>query len=125
MKFEGLVIGTVGRDAELTETKGGQKVAKYSVATSNAKDKTIWVNVTTWGTQAERDAQYVKKGMLVLVRGPVNADESGKPRSYTDKEGSVKVSNFEVTGYEVKYMSRVQPAEDVAQPGLAEEEIPF
>lgn len=125
MKFEALVVGTVGRDAEVTETSGGKKVAKYSVATRAGKDKTTWVNVSTWNKQAELDGQYVKKGMIISVRGPVQADENGKPRTYTNKEGEVKVSGFEVTGYEVLYLSRVQPAEDASQPGLQEEEIPF
>lgn len=112
MDFKFRIIGTVGRDAESKQVNG-QTVTTFSVATKPKKDVTAWVKVTTWGKRAENDAQYVKKGMLVFVEGTPDFDaESGKPRIYTAKDGTVKSSGFEMTGNDVKYLSRVTHSDD-------------
>lgn len=125
MFSETIVVGRVGRDAEVRDTAAG-KVCTFSVAASVGRDKTIWYKVTTWNKLAENDAQYVKKGMLVLVRGQLQADANGQPRTY-EKDGVVKSAGFELTAYETRYLTRVQvEAGDSAQPSLEnEEEIPF
>ena len=128
MKFTTTIIGTVGRDAELKTTKGGKKFCTFSVATKPDKNKTVWVNVTTWDKRAEIDAQYVKKGMIVQVEGTLQSDDSGKPRTY-EQGGVVKVSGFELTGFSVLYLSKVQPSNDVSVDQidlqLESTEIPF
>lgn len=112
MKFKIEIIGTVGRDAD-TKQVNGQAVTTFSVATKPKKDITVWVKVTTWGKRAELDAQYIKKGMLVYVEGTPDFDsETGKPRIYTAKDGEVKASGFEMTGSEVKYLSRVTQSDN-------------
>ena len=127
MRSKTSIIGTVGRDAELTTTKNGQNVTKFSVAVKDGKDKTVWYNVSSWGTRAETDAQYVKKGMLIAVEGRLQTDENGLPRVFTDKSGNVRASNFELTAFETTYLSRVQADETATQAELdvEEEEIPF
>lgn len=123
MEFKTTIIGRVGRDAELKEVAGGKKVASYSVATSPSKDKTVWVKVTVWDKRAEIDAQYVKKGMLVKCEGTLQSDDNGLPRTY-QKDGTTIASNFELTAYDVKYLSK---SEATAQPAEEKtvEEIPF
>ena len=123
MKFATTIIGTVGRDPELKE-HNGTKIAKYSVATKPAKDKTVWVDVTTWDKRAENDAKYVRKGMTILVEGTLQFDENGRPRVY-ESNGETKAANFALTGYNVLYLSKVQPDETAVQPSIVEEEIPF
>lgn len=124
MKFSTTIVGTVGRDAELKEVSGGRKVTKYSVATKPSKDKTVWVEVTTWDKRAETDAQYVKKGMVVMVEGTLQFDENGLPKTY-QKDGITKASNFALTGYNVIYLSKVQPTENAVPSFEETEEIPF
>lgn len=123
--FEITVIGNVGRDAELRQAVG-KPVCSYSVAVRMGKEKTSWVKVTTWGKQAELDAQYVKSGMKVIVRGVPQTDDKGLPRTY-EKDGVVKSSGYEITGYDVKYLTKVEVGEAavVNSSSVVDEPIPF
>lgn len=133
MLFSTRIIGRVAKDAELKDA-GSHKVCKFSVATSPQKDKTVWVNVTTWDKKAEVDAKYIKKGMMVYCEGTLQFDENGKPRTY-QSNGETKVAGFELTGNTVLYLSKVSVGDsssdtkiDLDALGLGSEsteEIPF
>jgi single-strand DNA-binding protein len=108
-----IVVGNVGRDAEMRYTPSGAAVASFSVATnrqytaSNGEQvkETVWFRISAWGKQAEVCNQYVKKGMKVLVEGRLNADpNTGGPRLWTGQDGSSRAS-FEVTAGTVRFLS--------------------
>ncbi len=121
-EFKTIIIGRVGRDAELRETSTGKKVSKFSVATNPYGEKTIWVDVSSWGKRAENDAKYVRKGMLVKCEGELQSDANGRPRSY-EKDGQTFVSNFELTAFDVRYLTKPEVT-DTPQPDSTDE-IPF
>jgi single-strand DNA-binding protein len=71
-----VLIGNLGRDPELFQTKSGQAVARLSIATNEMwrKDgerqrRTEWHRVVVWGPQAERITGQLRKGTLVYVEG--------------------------------------------------------
>lgn len=108
-----IVVGNVGRDAEMRYTPSGAAVASFSVATnrqytSSSGEKvkeTVWFRISAWGKQAEVCNQYVKKGMKVLVEGRLTADpDTGGPRVWAGKDGSQRAS-FEVTAATVRFLS--------------------
>jgi single-strand DNA-binding protein len=108
-----IVVGNVGRDAEMRYTPSGQVVASFSVATNRQYTassgeqvkETIWFRISAWGKQAEVCNQYVKKGMKVLVEGRLTADQgTGGPRIWTGNDGSPRAS-FEVTAATVRFLS--------------------
>ena len=108
-----IIVGNVGRDAEMRYTPSGAAVASFSVATNRQYTassgeqvkETIWFRVSAWGRQAEICNQYVKKGMKVLVEGRLTADqETGGPRIWTGQDGSARAS-FEVTAATVRFLS--------------------
>ena len=84
-----ILVGNLGRDAELRYTPGGAAIAKFSLATTEkwtdkaggAQERTEWHNIDLWGKQAETLAEYLTKGKQVYVEGRLQSDE------YTDKEG--------------------------------------
>jgi len=84
-----ILVGNLGRDAELRYTPGGAAVAKFSIATTEMwndksgqrQERTEWHNVDLWGKQAEALSEYLVKGKQVYVEGRLQTDE------YTDKEG--------------------------------------
>lgn len=86
MKMIGMA--TLGRDAELRRTPGGDAVCNLSLAV-NYYDKgaennrgTQWVNATLWGDRAEKLAQYLTKGSRhCFTLSDVHM------REYTDKDG--------------------------------------
>ena len=108
-----IIVGNVGKDAEMRFTPSGQAVATFSVATSREyKDasgeqvkETIWFRVSTWGKVAEICNQYVKKGSKVLVEGRLTPDKAtGGPRVWTKQDGTAQAS-FEVTANTVRFLS--------------------
>lgn len=83
-----IIIGNVGRDAELTYTPQGIAVAKFTVAVNKftkkgEEPKTTWFRVTVWRERAETAGQYIKKGMKIMVIGEIDisvyTDKSGQP----------------------------------------------
>src|SRR5581483_5577631 len=61
-----ILVGNLGRDAELRYTPGGAAVAKFSIATTEMwndksgqrQERTEWHNVDLWGKQAESLSEY-------------------------------------------------------------------
>src|ERR1700704_1773535 len=84
-----ILVGNLGRDAELKYTPGGSAVTKFSIATTEVwndkggqrQERTEWHNIDLWGKQAESLTEYLVKGKQVYVEGRLQTDE------YTDKEG--------------------------------------
>lgn len=113
-----LLIGRVGRDAEMRYTQSGQAVTQFSVAVSEKYtnksgekvESTTWFRVSVWGKTAEICGQYVKKGMLVQVEGKIKGDENGNPHIFNKSDGSAGAA-FEVTGSNVLFLSKVEAKE--------------
>ena len=83
------LIGNLGNDPEIVNLDGGNKLAKFSIATNetykNAKGEKVtdtqWHNVVAWGKTAEIIENYLTKGNEVAVEGKLTH------RSYENKEG--------------------------------------
>ncbi|RSS59557.1 single-stranded DNA-binding protein [Streptomyces sp. WAC01280] len=97
-------IGNLVDDPELRVTPTGHGVAKFRVAsTPRTFDKqanewrdgeTVFLTVTAWRSLAENCADSLKRGMRVIVVGPL------KQRSYEDREG-VKRTVYEIEADDV------------------------
>lgn len=96
-----ILIGNLGRDPELKVTPGDNKLARFSLATSEywkdktsgeRKSKTEWHNCIAWNNEAERAMKLLKKGKSVMVEGKLK---------YTkDKEDEKKIyANIEITNF--------------------------
>jgi len=91
------LIGNLGKDIDLISLDGGNKLAKFTLATNSFyknKDgekvqETQWHNITAWGKKAEIMEQMLKKGSEVIVNGKLTYT------NYVDKEG-VKRYNSEI-----------------------------
>lgn len=133
-----MLIGNVGKDAEMRYTPSGQAVTSFSVATNrqyttgNGEQvkEVKWFRVTTWGKLAEICNQYVKKGMKVYVEGTLTPDKiTGGPRIWTKQDGSAG-SNFEVNASTVRFLSaradgnESQPQHEGAEI-IPDDDLPF
>ena len=104
------LIGNLCRDPELTETNGGVKVCRFSIAVNrgykDSEDKplTDFFNITAWRTQAENCSKYLKKGSKVAVIGSL------QNRTYEDKQG-VKRTVTDIIASEVEFIGGKQNAE--------------
>lgn len=67
-----IIIGNLGGDADVKDTKNGNLLAKFSVAVNkkgkDGQESTTWVNVQAWGKLAESCCN-LKKGNRVVVIG--------------------------------------------------------
>lgn len=85
-----ILIGNVGKDAEVRYIDNGTAVATFSLATSEtytAKNgekvtTTEWHNIVVWRALAEFAGKYIQKGRQVYVEGQLRS------RSYDDKDGN-------------------------------------
>jgi single-strand DNA-binding protein len=84
-----ILVGNLGRDAEMRFTAGGTPVATVSLATTerfndregNKKEDTQWHRIVIWGKTAESLHEYLTKGKQIYVEGRIQT------REWTDKEG--------------------------------------
>jgi single-strand DNA-binding protein len=82
-----ILIGNLGADVELRETKGGKAVAEIRMATSmrvGDEEKTEWHRVVVWDKSAENAAKYLAKGSKVYVEGRLQT------RQYEDSDGNTR-----------------------------------
>ncbi len=71
------LIGNLGNDPEIISLEGGTKLAKFSMATSDAYknaqgekvEETQWHNIVAWGKVAEIAENYLNKGKQVAIAG--------------------------------------------------------
>ena len=84
-----ILVGNLGRDAELRYTPGGAAVATLNLATTEVfkdregqkKEDTQWHQVEVFGKTAEIVKEYCSKGKQVYIEGSIRYDE------WTDKDG--------------------------------------
>ena len=89
-----ILAGNLTRDPELRYTPNGKAIAKFGLAinrnwttdTGEKKEEVTFVDIDSFGRQAEVISQYLKKGRPVLVEGRLKLDQwddkqSGQKRS--------------------------------------------
>lgn len=84
-----ILIGNLGKDAEMRYTTGGTAVISVSMATTdkytdregNKREDTQWHNIVIWGKTAEAICEFLKKGKQIYVEGKLQT------RKWQDKEG--------------------------------------
>ena len=83
-----ILVGNLGRDAEVRYTPGGAAVAKFSLATTEVwndkggqrQERTEWHNIDLWGKQAENLSEYLQKGKQVFVEGRIQSRKVSRCR---------------------------------------------
>jgi single-strand DNA-binding protein len=84
-----ILIGNLGRDAELRYTPGGAAIATINMATTEVwndkagqrQEKTEWHRVSLWGKQAESLKEYLVKGKQIFVEGRLQTRKAPKCRN--------------------------------------------
>jgi single-strand DNA-binding protein len=92
-----ILVGNLGRDAEMRFTAGGTPVATVSLATTEKftgkdgqkREDTQWHRIVIWGKTAESLHEYLTKGKQIYVEGRIETKE------WTNKEG-VKAKSTEI-----------------------------
>ena len=122
-----MLIGNLGKDAEIKTIENGMKLANLSVATSeNYKDKagqwqekTEWHNVTCWGQLADK-AESLSKGTTIYLEGKLAT------RKY-DKDGETRYKTGILANYfrVIKRGDEPKPASEPKAEHFNPDDIPF
>jgi single-strand DNA-binding protein len=86
------LIGNLGMDPEVKQVSNGNKMARFSLVTTetykNQKGEKVtdtqWHNLIIWGGLADVAEKYLKKGNQVAVEGRLETN------TYDDKDGNRK-----------------------------------
>jgi single-strand DNA-binding protein len=122
------LIGNLTKDPTLRYTPSGAAVADLSLAINSTfvnkagerKDEVCYVDIVTWGRQAETAAEYLTKGSPIFVEGRLQLD------SWETGEGE-KRSKLRVRANRVQFLGRgkagaARPeAEAIDEPAAAAE----
>lgn len=101
-----IIAGNLTRNPEVKYLPSGQAVCEIGVAindnykskTGEMVERTVFVDVTVWGKQAETTGQYLQKGSPVLIEGRLNLE------SWETKEGE-KRSKLKVVAERVQFLN--------------------
>ena len=100
-----ILVGNLGRDAELRYTPGGAAVATLNLATTEVfkdregqkKEDTQWHRVILWGKTAETLQDYLTKGKQIYVEGRLqtrNWEKDGQKHYTTEIKADRTFANF-------------------------------
>ena len=107
-----ILVGNVGKDAEVRYIDNGVAVATFSLATSETYTSksgekvttTEWHNIVAWRGLGEFAGKYIQKGRQLYIEGRI------KSRSYEDKDG-VKKYITEILADSIQLLGRKEPGE--------------
>ncbi|NPA33317.1 MAG: single-stranded DNA-binding protein [Chlorobi bacterium] len=124
-------MGRIGKDPVVQEVNG-KKMVRFRLATSNVQYNpqenrfetvsTDWHTIVVWGERAERLAQTVKKGDLVLVEGQLRS------REWEGQDGQKRYAVEVVADTYRKVLSAKGTGQDMAQevePPAFEDDAPI
>src|SRR6056297_942425 len=103
-----ILIGNVGADPEIRETKAGKLVASFSIATNKkirGEQQTEWHRITCWEKKAEVVENYVRKGDRIAIEGEIRCG------TYTDKDG-IERNTTDITAYQIELLSSTPTADN-------------
>lgn len=120
------LLGNIGKDPEVRETKSGKVVnlvlatsERYTDKNGQKQENTEWHNLVVFGKLADVVSKYVKKGDKLYVEGSITT------RKWEDKEGNTRYN----TDIKVRDLTMLGGTEKKAQTALASvddgDDLPF
>lgn len=111
-----ILVGNLGKDAEVRSTNSGMQVASLRIATADRKkdqsgqwvDHTEWHAVTCFDKLAALMERFGKKGKQLYIEGKLQT------REYTDKEGNKRWVT-EIVASDIRLLGGARDAESAPQ----------
>ena len=116
-----ILVGRLGSTPELTHTKGGKPLVKFSIATARQftkEDITDWHNITAWGSIADIIVAHCKRGQEIYIEGRIEYNKVGN-KIYTN----ITADNFRFLGK--KEQGGEAPAKEEPTSITDDESLPF
>lgn len=119
------IVGTIGRDCEVRENKGGQ-FATFSVAVNKGYSRdagTDWFQVNYYNTKL---AQYLTKGKKVVASGSLDIVEKDGRTFYNIRANQVEFAGDAKPREQVQYNDHSSTEKQADRvPAAMDDEIPF
>ncbi|WP_443743368.1 single-stranded DNA-binding protein [Sutterella sp.] len=98
-----ILVGRLGQDAKLRNTKSGGQMLSFSVGTSVSTKKdgkyeqaTSWHDCLAFGPRAEKLAEVLAKGTLVSVQGSISYREVELANGFKGRIASILVEDIQI-----------------------------
>lgn len=120
------LLGNVGMDPQVISFDNGNKLAKFSLATSekrkgqdgNYQEFTTWHNLVIWGKGADIIQTYIKKGAKMAIEGRLSYNK------YEDKDG-VQRTSTEIIVNDFTMLGGKSEAKMENNPAKKKADLPF
>ncbi len=131
-----IIVGKITEDPVLKNSDEGNALAKYVLAVNRPRradgtpGETDFIEIVSWGRQAEIASENLKKGKMVLIEGRIQVrsfDKDGQ-RKWVTEVVTNNIALLEEGGNSMpaKQEKPAQPeAAKKTEPILVEEDIPF
>lgn len=101
-----ILIGNLTRDPELRVTPGGLSICKFGLAVNrrfrdkegNNREETTFVDIDSFGRQAETISKFMTKGRAILVEGRLKLDQWENNAGEKRSKLGVVLEQFEFMG---------------------------
>lgn len=110
-----ILLGNIGKDPEVRETKAGKVVnmvmatsERYTDKSGQKQENTEWHNLVVFGKLADVVSKYVKKGDKLYIEGSITT------RKWEDKEGNTRYT----PEIKVRDLTMLGGGEKKSQPAL-------
>lgn len=107
-----ILVGRLAQDVELRYIAGtGTPVATFTVAvereftSKNGKREVDFIDIQTWGKQAETCSNYIGKGSMVSIQGSLRVEK------YEAKDGTRRTS-YRVNADRVNFLSNRKSSDE-------------
>ena len=107
-----ILVGRLAQDVELRYIAGtGTPVATFTVAVEreftgkNGKREVDFIDIQTWGKQAETCSNYIGKGSMVSIQGSLRVEK------YEAKDGTRRTS-YRVNADRVNFLSSSKKSDE-------------
>lgn len=107
-----VLVGRVGRDAEIRYFESGKVRANFSIAVNRWDSKTKaevtdWFNIDVWDKLAEFAGEYIKKGVQVVIDGRIAQNK------WTDKVTGNERESFLVVASNIRLLGSRRDLEQI------------
>lgn len=115
-----MLVGRLGQDAKIVQTKSGTKMLAFSVCTSvsvkssdgSYSQRTTWHDCLFTAAKAEKMVSFMTKGTLISCQGQLSYREQELKNGYKGKTASIFVDDVQI-------LAAGKTAETAHQPAAA------
>lgn len=103
------LAGRLVRDPEMRRTSNGNAITNFTLAISESKENTDFIDCRAFKQNAENLYNYKKKGDLIGVSGKIKKD------MWRDQTGTTQSRTYVIANY-IEYLANAKANEGIQQP---------